>query len=251
MTTTQTLSTDLLLHLADNNLILAQRNSEWCGHGPVLEQDIAITNITLDLIGQARLLYQIAAEELNKERSTSDVTEDSLAYLRNEREFKNILLTELPIGDWSFTVLRQYLFSEFQFLLYTHLANNAPEQLSAFAVKSLKEIKYHVSWSREWVLRLGDGTEESAQRMHKSLQEIWQYTGEMFVAAPYESKELLLQLYNPWLEKVHATFEEANMNIQGETFMQTGGKNGVHTEHMGYVLAEMQYLQRMYPNATW
>lgn len=251
MTTTQIQSTDLLLHLADNNLILAQRNSEWCGHGPVLEQDIAITNITLDLIGQARMLYQMAADEINKERGTTNVTEDTLAYHRNEREFKNILLTELPIGDWGFTILRQYLFSEFQFLLYTHFASNAPEPLAGFAVKSLKEIKYHVTWSREWVLRLGDGTEESAQRINKSLNEMWQYTGEMFEAAPYESKELMLQLYNPWLEKVLATFEEANMQNPGDTFMQTGGKSGVHTEHMGYILAEMQYLQRMYPNATW
>lgn len=250
MTTNQTLSISLLLHLADNNLILAQRNSEWCGHGPVLEQDIAITNITLDLIGQARLWLQIAADEMNAEKN-SDTTEDTLAFHRNEREFKNILLAELPIGDWGFTILRQYLFSEFQFLLYKHLSQNAPEKVSAIAAKSLKEIKYHVSWSREWVLRLGDGTEESAMRINKSLQEMWRYTGEMFEAADYESKELLLSLYNPWLEKVHATFVEANMNLPEETFMQTGGKKGVHTEHMGFILAEMQYLQRMYPNATW
>ena len=149
-----------LLHLADNSLILAQRNSEWCGHGPVLEQDIAITNISLDLVGQSRNLYQYAATLIG-----NGATEDSLAYLRKEREYKNCLLVEQPNGDWAQTVLRQYLFSQYQYLLYQQLWNAKDENLSAIAEKSIKEVAYHVRWSSEWVIRLGDGTEESKQRM--------------------------------------------------------------------------------------
>ena len=167
-----------LLHLADTTLILSQRNSEWCGHGPILEQDIAITNISLDLLGQARNFYQYAALLINEsqnqpsalspsplERGWGEVNEDSLAYLRKEREFKNLLLTEQPNGDWGQTVLRQFLFSQFQFLLFQQLKDHKDEQLSAIAAKSLKETTYHLRWSSEWVIRLGDGTTESHTRM--------------------------------------------------------------------------------------
>src|SRR5689334_16282663 len=147
------------LHLADNTLILAQKNAEWCGHGPILEQDIAITNISLDLIGQSRNFYQYAASLIG-----ADTTEDSLAYLRKEREFKNLLLVEQPNADWAQTVLRQYLFSQFQQLQFEQLQNDKDEQIAAIAVKSLKEIAYHVRWSSEWVVRLGDGSEESNKR---------------------------------------------------------------------------------------
>ena len=169
-----------ILHLADSNHILSQRNAEWCGHGPVLEQDIAITNITLDLLGQARLFYQHAASLVNS-LTGQPASEDSLAYLRTEREFKNLLLCELPKGDWAVTVLRQFFYSSFAQLQYTDLLKNDDEQIRAIAEKSLKEISYHVRWSSEWVIRLGDGTAESHQRMENALKELWPYSGEMLL----------------------------------------------------------------------
>src|SRR6187401_1518804 len=155
------------LHLADNALILGQRNSEWCAHGPILEQDIAITNISLDLLGQARNFYQHAANLINN--SAGNTTEDELAYLRTEREFKNLLITELPNGDWAQTILRQFFFSVYQSLLYTQLLKSKDEQIAAIAEKSLKEITYHIKWSSEWVMRLGEGTAESHNRMKKAI----------------------------------------------------------------------------------
>src|ERR1700712_1624672 len=164
------------LHLADNTLLLGQRNSEWTGHGPVLEQDIAITNISLDLLGQARNFYQYAAQLINKISQNSmgdEATEDSLAYLRTEREFKNLLITELPKSDWAHTVLRQFFISVYQFLLYEQLQENKDEQIAAIAEKSIKEVLYHVKWSGEWVIRLGDGTAESHQRMLYAIENLW------------------------------------------------------------------------------
>ena len=238
-----------LLHLADNNLVLSQRNGEWCGHGPILEQDIAITNITLDLLGQARLIYQHAAELINNNGS-NNTTEDSLAYLRHEREYKNVLLVELPNGDWGQTILRQYLFSQFQFLLYNQLLTSTDSSLAAIAEKSLKEIKYHLRWSSEWVIRLADGTAESHNKMIHALNYLWEYTGELFLPAPYESDNLAV-LKQQWLTAVTLVFEEATLPLPEEIFMQSGGKQGIHTEHLGYMLADMQYLQRSYPNAQW
>jgi ring-1,2-phenylacetyl-CoA epoxidase subunit PaaC len=241
------LKIDYLLHLADTTLILSHRNSEWCGHGPVLEQDIALTNISLDLLGQARLLYQYAAELIG------DTDEDQLAYLRTEREYKNLLLAELPNGDWGQTILRQYLYSQFQQLLFQQLQKNSDEQIAAIATKSLKETNYHVRWSSEWVIRLGDGTDESKQRMLQAIDELWGYTGEMFLPADYEaSTEVDFNaLQAQWTEKVTGVFEEATLLLPGKTFMQTGGKIGTHTEHLGYILSDLQYLQRTYPNAQW
>jgi len=199
---------DFSLHLADNALILGQRNAEWCGHGPVLEQDIAITNISLDLIGQARSLYQFAAQ-LKADGST----EDSLAYLRTEREFKNCLLVEQPNGDWAQTMLRQFLFSSYQYYLYQYLQNNKEETLAAIAEKSLKEVSYHLRWSSEWIIRLGEGTEESHSRMLKALEELWRYTGELFIAAPYENDLgiAISSLKHDWSKKVNTVFEEATL----------------------------------------
>lgn len=244
-----TTTTDYILHLADNALILGQRNSEWCGHGPVLEQDIAITNISLDLIGQARWLYQYAAQ-LRADGST----EDSLAYLRTEREFKNCLLTELPKGDWAQTVLRQYFFSEYQYLLFRQLQSHDDEQLAGFAVKTLKEVSYHLRWSREWVLRLGNGTEESHRRLTTAFENIWAYTGELFMAAPYEQNNGidLSAIKQNWESNITAVLAEATlMNALPSIHMYSGGKTGVHTEHMGFILSEMQYLQRSYPGCEW
>lgn len=234
------------LHLADTSLILSQRNSEWCGHGPILEQDIAITNISLDLLGQSRNLYQYAATLIGGE-----ATEDSLAYIRKEREYKNLLLVEQPNGDWGQTILRQYLFSQFQYLLYEKLQNSSDAQLSAIAAKAIKETTYHLRWSSEWVIRLGDGTQESHTRMVKAIDELWRYTGEMFEPAAYESIVDVSQLKNDWLQKVTNIFSEATLPVPEKVFMQSGGKEGKHTEYLGYILTELQYLQRAYPGAQW
>ena len=237
---------DYTLHLADTTLILSQRNSEWCGHGPILEQDIAITNISLDLLGQSRNFYQYAATLIG-----GDTSEDSLAYLRKEREFKNLLLAEQPNGDWGQTILRQYLYSQFQYLLFEKLQESKDVQLAAIAAKSIKETTYHVRWSSEWVIRLGDGTEESRSRMLKAIDELWRYTGEMFTPAIYETIVDVSLLKNDWLQKVTTIFAEANLPIPEKAFMQAGGKEGKHTEHLGYILTELQYMQRAYPGAQW
>jgi ring-1,2-phenylacetyl-CoA epoxidase subunit PaaC len=243
-----------LLHIADNSLILAQRNSEWCGHGPVLEQDIAITNISLDLIGQSRNFYQYAATLIG-----NGATEDSLAYLRTEREFKNLLLVEQPNGDWAATTLRQFFFSAYQYLLYQQLQKSNHAQIAAIAEKALKEVTYHLRWSSEWIIRLGDGTEESKDRMLNAIDELWRFTGEIFQPASYENDALkngygadVPALQNDWMKKVQEVFEEATLPMPKENiYMQRGGKDGVHTEYLGYILAEMQYLQRVYPGNEW
>lgn len=234
------------LHLADTTLILSQRNSEWCGHGPILEQDIAITNISLDLLGQSRNFYQYAAKLIG-----GDATEDSLAYLRKEREFKNLLLVEQLNGDWGQTILRQYLYSQFQYLLFEKLQQCNDEQLAAIAAKSIKETAYHVRWSSEWVIRLGDGTDESHDRMLKATDELWRYTGEMFAPAQYENIIDVSLLKNEWLQKVSDIFSQATLLVPEKVFMQSGGKEGKHTEHLGYILTELQYMQRAYPGASW
>jgi ring-1,2-phenylacetyl-CoA epoxidase subunit PaaC len=266
------------LHLADNALILGQRNAEWCGHGPVLEQDIAITNISLDLIGQARNFYQYAAtlySNFNAEEKKAvdfliprlwktfdrELHEDDLAYLRDEYQYLNLLITELPKGDWAQTILRQFFFSAFQFYQYHALQNSADTQLAAIAEKSVKETAYHLRWSSEWVIRLGDGTEESNTRINKALKELWMFTGELFVPANYESGMYATDVFNlkeAWEKKVEDVFAQATLpspsqdgEVQGVRWFQSGGKEGRHTEHFGYLLTEMQHLQRVYPNAIW
>lgn len=254
------------LHLADTTLILSQKNSEWCGHGPILEQDIAITNISLDLLGQARNFYQYAAQLINdaakesesiapspSERAGGEASEDSLAYLRTEREFKNLLLVELENGDWGQTILRQYFFSQYQLLLFQQLQQHSDEQLAAIATKAIKEITYHVRWSSEWVIRLGDGTDESRNRMLQAIDELWPYCGELFEPADYETAMGidLSFIKQTWNEKVTAVFDEATLPVPQNVFVQKGGKQGIHTEQLGYILTELQYLQRTYPGAKW
>ena len=244
---------DYTLHLADNALIIGHRNSEWCGHGPVLEQDIAISNIALDFIGQARNFYQYASE-----LSGNNTTEDSLAFLRDVSEFKNVLITELPNGDWAQTTLRQFLFSTYQYYFYQQLQNSTDTRLAAIAAKSLKEVTYHLRWSSEWVIRLGDGTEESKQRLLTAVYELWNFTGELFLPAGYETALLqenmgvdLSIIRQQWNQKVQEVFAEATIQIPEKSWAQQGGKTGIHTEHLGYILAEMQFLQRAYPGAEW
>lgn len=236
------------LYLADNALILGQRNSEWCGHGPVLEQDIAITNISLDLIGQARSFYQYAAE-LNG----NGATEDSLAFGRTEREFKNVLLAEQPNGDWAQTILRQFFFSAYQYYLYQSLLHHADTRIAAISEKSLKEVSYHLRWSSEWVIRLGDGTPESNRRLQKALDELWCYTGELFMPADFELEMGIdtAALKIEWTAKVKTILEESTLAVPQNVFMHSGGKTGNHTEYMGFILTELQYMQRTYPGAEW
>ena len=263
------------LHLSDNALILGQRNSEWTGHAPVLEQDIAITNIALDFLGQARNFYQYAALLYNsmnqKEKDAVDnfipaqwksyqreLSEDDLAFLRDDNQYMNLLLLELPNGDWGKTILRQFFFSAFQFFLYQKLIKSKDPQLAAIATKSLKEVSYHLRWSSEWVIRLGDGTEESNERMKKSVEELWPFTGEMFVPASYEVQAAksgfgtdIKKVQEEWSKKVVEICSQATLRLPESAWIQTGGKEGKHTEYLGFILAEMQHLQRAYPNRTW
>ncbi len=247
------------LHLADTTLIISHRNSEWCGHGPVLEQDIALTNIALDLLGQARNFYQYVAEK--SQQSTVNgrlLTEDDLAYLRNPNEFKNHLMVEQPNGDWGVAILRQFYFSCYQHFFYQELQESSDEHLAAIATKSLKEVAYHLRWSSEWVIRLGDGTDESKTRMQNAIETLKDFIDEFFEMTDYES-ELLnenisvdLNIIKPkWMNKVKEVFEEATLQFVPSTNPQTGGKNGNHSEHLTTLLAEMQILQRTYPNSVW
>src|SRR5687767_1357257 len=245
--------TKYLLHLADCPMILGQRLGEWCGHGPVLEQDIALTNIALDLIGQARLLYQYVAgfEEVNS-------TEDILAMLRYEHEYYNLLLVELPNADFGRTIMRQFLYDAFNLIQYNELINHSDDHLKAIATKTIKEIKYHYRYSSEWVLRLGQGTEKSHSIMQDAVNELWRYTGEMFIPASYELDTLAdhfaidaAGMENEWSQKVKNIFSVAGLEIPAEEVMLKGGKEGKHTEHMGYLLTELQYMQRTYPEMQW
>jgi ring-1,2-phenylacetyl-CoA epoxidase subunit PaaC len=242
-----------LLHLGDNALILGHRNSEWCGHGPALEQDIALTNIALDLIGQARLLYQYAVEV----QGEGD-TEDTLAYLRDSGDYRNCLLVEQPNGNWAQTILRQFFFSAYQFELYRALNDSKDSQLAAIAAKSLKEVTYHLRWSSEWVVRLGDGTPESLFRIRAAVSALWMYTGELFKPAPYEEVCQDIGVSFPtevlelkWKDRVIHVFGTAGLEVPAVPGFQTGGKTGTHSEHLGYVLAELQFMQRAYPGSTW
>jgi ring-1,2-phenylacetyl-CoA epoxidase subunit PaaC len=248
------------LNLADDNLIMSQRLSEWTGHGPALEQDIALTNIALDYLGQSRNFYQYAAVLINDGRlmkefltgKTYPVDEDDLAYHRLEHQFKSHLLLELPNGDWAQTILKVFFFSVYQFYLYEQLWQGNDSQLAAIAEKSLKEVKYHVKWSTDWVLRLGDGTLESKARMLNALEVTWPFTHELFEETAWNIPFLSLEnIRQNWKRKIYEVMVEATLAIPDSNVVQAGGLRGVHTENMGYILAEMQYLQRVYPGSEW
>jgi ring-1,2-phenylacetyl-CoA epoxidase subunit PaaC len=249
---------DYTLHLADNALVLGHRNSEWTGHGPILEQDIALSNIALDLIGQARNLYQYAARLING-GGEGAATEDTLAYHRDSWDFRNSLLVEQTNGDWGKTVLRQFFFSDYQYFFYQQLLQSRDKELAAIAEKSLKEVTYHLRWSSEWVIRLGDGTAESHSRMERALDALWKFTGELFMPADYETALVTtetavdLGAIRPlWDERVRDIFQQAQLDVPvAQEWRQTGGKSGRHTEHLGFLLAEMQFLQRAYPANEW
>ena len=244
---------DYTLRIADNALILGHRLSEWCGHGPVLEQDIAMTNIALDLIGQARSLYQYAAEVQNEGN-----TEDDIAYLRDVFDFKNVLLVEQPNGDFAHTIARQFLFSAFQLPFYQQLLASKDDILRGVAEKAVKEVAYHLRWSSEWVIRLGDGTAESHQRMQKAMDNLWTYSGEALIADALDNWAHtegvgvdLKNIQNAFEETINSVLAEATLTKPINNFMQKGGKQGRHTEHLGFILAEMQFMQRAYPNSVW
>lgn len=253
-TTTRTaVPVGFLLQLADTSLILGQRLSEWCGHGPILEEDIALTNTALDYIGQSTNLYKQAA--LLDGRGQD---EDDMAFHRDAWDFRNCLIAELPNGDYGFTITRQFLYSAWYYLYLQQLRQSPDEFLSGFAEKSIKEVRYHLQHSSDWVKRLGGGTPESHERMAHALAEIWPFTGEWFTPAETELEAIRLgsapdplPLRKEWRNLVESVLSEATLTIPEDGFMHLGGKEGRHTEYLGYMLADMQFLQRAYPGAKW
>lgn len=230
--------------MGDNALILGQRLAEWLGHGPQLEEDIASANIALDLIGQARLWLSLAGAREGRGRD-----EDALAYLREQHEFRNCTLVELPNGDYAFTIVRRMLFDAYQRVLLERLAGGADSEIAAIAAKSKKEADYHWRHSADWTLRFGDGTGDSHRRAQAALERLWPYTHELF--APDEVDPDAQSLRAPWLAQVEPLIEEATLALPAATKFLSTGKRGVHSEHLGYVLAEMQCLPRAHPGARW
>ena len=251
--TTQDALFKYTLRLADNALILGHRLGEWSSWAPILEEDLALTNIALDLLGRAQALLKYAAVIENKGR-----TDDDLAYRRAERQFLNVQLVEQPNGDFAFTIARQFFYSSFELCLFEELSKSSDEMLAALSVKTLKEVKYHWRHAYDWLQRLGDGTEESHARMQKALDDLWMYTGELF---EIDGVELTLieetigvdnsKLRTKWDSLISTAISEATLQRPLDGYMQTGGRNGIHTESLGFALAEMQYLPRAYPDAKW
>jgi ring-1,2-phenylacetyl-CoA epoxidase subunit PaaC len=252
----ETNTTDLVaytLRLADDALILAQRTGEWIAAAPQLEEDMALGNLALDLLGQARALLRYAGEVEGRRRD-----DDALAYLRDEREFTNAQLCELPTGDFGFTIARLLVFSAFQCELYSRLGSSADETISAIAAKAIKEVRYHRDHATQWTLRLGDGTEESHRRMQTALDAVWPYVDELFLDDSLTKRmtdagigvqpSTLRATFDSYVERV---VKDATLSVPAPSVRYQGGRRGVHTEHFGYLLAEMQYLARSHPGATW
>lgn len=241
------------LRLADNALILGHRLSEWVGHAPALEEDLALGNMGLDLIGQARAFYTYAGEVEGKGRD-----EDKLAYLRDAKDWRNVLLVEQPNGDFARTMVRQFFYSVFADLYWRAMMGSKDATLAAIAAKSEKESAYHVRHSSEWIVRLGDGTEESHARAQEAVEHLWAYTGEMFEADDAE-RGLIdagiavdpATLKAQWLKTVSGVIAEATLTLPSNDWMQQGGRFGHHSEHLGHLLSELQSLQRSFPGATW
>ena len=253
---------DYVLRLADSDLILAQRLGEWVGHGPVLEEDIALTNVGLDLLGQARLWFAYAgeieargAEALSRGAGRS---EDEFAFMREGGAFRNLLLAEQPNGNYANTTARQFYFDAWHELLLRGLVRSRDPRIAEIAAKALKEVMYHAERSADWVIRLGDGTELSHARMQSAIDDLWMYTGEMFAVDDVE--QALVQkgiapdagaLLPVWRDRVASVLDEATLTMPSATWMQQGGKHGVHTEHLSRLLAEMQSLHRAHPGVQW
>lgn len=264
------------LQQADDSLIIGHRLSEWCGHGPILEQDIALSNMALDHLGTARSLYQYAAEQFNnlpaEEKKTffsssvlqqridsgEALDEDDLAYLRDGWDFRNVLLVEQPNKDWAYTIVRSFFLDVFQYYFYTQMEKSLDAALAAVAEKALKEVTYHLRWSSEWLIRLGDGTEESHQRVQQALNDYWMYSGELLLPSAADKAMIaagvgadLEAIKEQWNAHITKIVTEATLQMPAPIWMQEGGKEGRHTEHLGYILAEMQFMQRAYPNMEW
>lgn len=241
------------LRLADNSLILGHRLGEYSSNGPFLEEDLAITNVALDLIGQAEELLKYAAEV-----KSDGSTEDDLAYRRFEHEYFNNLITEQPNSDFAYVTVRQFFMDAFNFYLYSQLQESKDPTLAAIAAKSIKEVTYHLRRSSEWMIRLGKGTEESAEKVQQAVDHLWKFTDELFEIE--EADQVLLAkgiacdmslLKENWQKKIKEIFKMADLSIPENPFGISGSRQGYHTEHMGYILAEMQFLPRTYPDATW
>ena len=246
-------STQYLLRVGDTCLILAQRLGEWCGHAPVLEEDIAMTNIALDLVGQARALLTRAGEIEGRQHD-----EDQLAFLRNERDYFNLTMVELPRGDFAFSVLRNTMVSTWLKLLWEKLASSADAELAAIAGKAVKEASYHQQHSGDWVVRLGDGTDESRRRMEIALNDLWRFVPELFdtdavdvAAGEAGLGPLWSDLQAPWQAEMTLIFGEAGLAIPAASAFRSDGKRGRHSEHMGFILSNMQILQRSFPGGVW
>lgn len=244
---------EYLLRIGDNSLIMGHRMSEWCGHGPILEQDIALINISLDHIGQATNWLNLAVEIEGKGR-----TADDLAYHRDAFDFRNLLLVEQPNGNWGDTLVRGFLFDAWNYFFIKALTGSNNQSVADIAAKSLKEISYHKNYSCDWVIRLGDGTEESHEKMQDALNRLWMYTGELFTMD--EADEIMIKekigvdlnlVKAEWDIIINETLNEATLQRPADGWMQKGGKTGTHTEYLGYILAEMQFLPRAYPDAKW
>jgi ring-1,2-phenylacetyl-CoA epoxidase subunit PaaC len=252
---------DYLLRLGDTDVVFAQRLGEWVGHGPVIEEDIGLTNIGLDLLGQGRM-WLCYAGEIEIRMCGTGRTEDELAYLRDGGAYRNLLIAEVPNGDFAVTMARQFCFDQMHWLLLRGLMRSADSRVAEIAAKAVKEVSYHVERSTDWIVRLGDGTEESHARMQSALDLLWPYTGEMFAADEVDDALSEAQItpdvramQEPWLASVAAVLAEATLTVPSGAWMQggrgRGGKQGVHTEHLGHLLAQMQFLQRAYPGAQW
>lgn len=242
-----------LLRLGDTCLILAQRLGEWCGHAPVLEEDIALTNVALDLIGQSRALLTRAGELEGRGHD-----EDQLAFLRDERDYFNLTLVELPRGDFAFTVLRNLFVATWAKLLWDGLHTSSDAEVAAIAGKALKEVRYHQQHAADWVVRLADGTGESRRRIDAALASLWIYTAELFDSDAVDAQAQVsglgprwAELRAPWLAEITAVFGEAGLPVPKDSAFRSTGTRGVHSEHMGFILTEMQYLQRSYPGGAW
>ncbi len=244
---------EYLLRLGDNGLVLSHRLSEWVGHAPAIEEELALGNVALDLLGQAQLWLSLAAELENKGRDA-----DKLVYLRDAGGYRNVLLVEQPNGDFAHTIVRQFFFDVWHVGLLAELAKSSNGRIAEIAAKSQKEAQYHLRRSRDWIVILGDGTEESHSRMNAAVADLWSYTGELFEMDGVDQALLelyiapdLASLHDPWRTQIAKAFREATLMIPPDGWAQRGGKRGVHSEHLGFLLAEMQFLQRAYPNATW
>lgn len=242
-----------ILGVADNSLILGQRMGELCGHGPSLETDIACTNVSLDLFGQVRSYFQYAAEIAGEGK-----TEDDIAFLRKEREYKNVLLVEQPNTDFAYIIVRQFLFDVYHLLFLEQLQKSTDETLVAIAKKSIKEVSYHERFSSDWIKRLGDGTEISHQKIQDAINDLWTYTDELFHQTEADKVMVaegvgvdVTALKEKYYNSITAILEEATIEIPESKWFQKGGKEGVHTEHLGYMLSDMQYMQRTYPGMEW